>query len=132
MNFGLSQEISEDIYEKAHIITDISKKLEEYFKNRNYGNGITFIAIGVISVHPQFDFFCKIRKKYSKTKKILEYDVKLDHEKLKNADKKMILEMLHQHILESFSIFEEKKIPDFDKDSFIKDIEQCFTEMRGQ
>lgn len=130
MNFGLSQEISEDICDKAPFITDISNSIEDYFKERDYGTGLMSLTIGIISVHPKFDFFFKPRKKYTKSKKLLEYDIKLDHEKLATADKAAVLELICEQLLSSFNLLDEIKIPLFDKEQFKNDLEMYFEELR--
>lgn len=132
MDFGLSQEVSEDLAEKSYIITNISCELQKYFKDKDYGKGISFLAIGVISINPKFDFFFKPRRKYSKSKKMLEYDVKLDYDKLTCADDAMILEMLCGQLQNSFKIISELKIPDFDKENFICDADLCFEELKAK
>ncbi len=72
MNFGISREISVDVFKKGDIITAISIEAKSYFDDKNYGLGIDSFYIGVICVDPGFDFFfSKIRKKYNKIRKYL-------------------------------------------------------------
>ena len=60
MDFGLSLEISEDIFERNYIVINTSKSLEEYFKDKDFGEGIVNLTIGIICVNPNFDSFFKI------------------------------------------------------------------------
>ncbi len=79
MDFGLSEEISSDVSQKADLFTEVSALLEKHFLNKDFGDGIKNLTIGIICVRPEVDFFFKERKKYTKSKAMLEYDVKLDH-----------------------------------------------------
>lgn len=126
MEFGLSKEISKDVYDKADVLTDISKELMNHFREKDYGNGIKNLAIGIICVGPEFDFFFKERKKYTKSRKMLEYDVKLDHGKFKQSDEHGIRFMVSEKILSSMHILEDLKIPDFDGDGFKTDLKNFF------
>lgn len=58
-----SQELSEDIVEIAPKFTELSDALQSYFLEKLYGDGLETIVIGIICVHPKFDFFFKNRKK---------------------------------------------------------------------
>ena len=118
MDFGLSQEISKDVALKADIFTTVSKSLENYFSNRDYGKGIEKLTIGIICVSTEFDFFFKERKKYTKTKAMLEYDIKLDHETIVEANEREVYQILSNSIIESLEIINEMKIPNFDNSGF--------------
>ncbi|MGQ9780608.1 MAG: Imm44 family immunity protein [Bacillota bacterium] len=98
------------------------------FKDKDYGEGIKEYVIGIICVAPVFDSFFKIRKNYTESKRLLEYDIKLDHAKFKKANNKEIYEMLRQEVLNSLGIVEELKIKDFDLARFRADLEQFFAE----
>ena len=126
MNFGLSQEISKDILGKAWIIHTISKALGRHFRDKDYGGGIKTITIGVICVSPNFEFFFKTRKKYSKNKNLIEYDVKLDYKSFKDASENQIYEILSENIVQSLNVIENLKVPDFDILKFRIDLEEFF------
>ena len=74
MELGLSEEISSDVSQKADLFTKISASLEKHFLNKDFGDGIKSLTIGIICVRPEADFFFKERKKYTKSKAMLEYD----------------------------------------------------------
>lgn len=131
MNFGLSQEISADLYDKAHVITSISDQIEVFFKDRTYGKGISSWTIGVICVDPKFEFFLKERKKYTKSKKALEYDIKIEPQVLKNAERTQIVEIIGDAIRTSLHIIAELKITDFDTESFRCDLEVCLANIKA-
>ncbi|WP_321418273.1 Imm44 family immunity protein [uncultured Desulfobacter sp.] len=130
MDFGISKEISADItQDKINMLTDISLAMEEYFKDKDYGADISSLTIGIICVAPEFEFFFnEIRRKYTKTKKMLEYDIKLDHSEFKNFDKKQIQLMVAKEILASLSVINELKIKNFEINNFKTDLRQFFKE----
>nr|WP_319492510.1 Imm44 family immunity protein [uncultured Desulfobacter sp.] len=130
MDFGISKEISADItQDKINMLTDISLAMEEYFKDKDYGADISSLTIGIICVAPEFEFFFKeIRRKYTKTKKMLEYDIKLDHSEFKNFDNKQIQWIVAKEILGSLSVINELKIKNFKTKDFKTDLINFFKE----
>ena len=128
MNFGFSQEISEDVYSNANVLIRISEKAETFFEKREYGSGIKTFTIGIICVAPNFSFFFKKRKKYIKVKKQLEYDIKLDHERFKNSNEDEIKKMVARSVIDSLGIIEELEIKDFDLKLFREDLILFFKE----
>ena len=127
MYFAITIDMSEDLLDKSDTIHDYSDLLKTFFKNKSYGKGIEALYIGIIAVHPKFDFFSIIRKKYTKSKKQLQYNIKLDYEKFKNSNKQEILEMLINDILNSLTIIDELKIKDFDLAAFKHDLNKFFS-----
>ena len=125
MDFGLSKEISEDVYDKADIITQFSDRLAKFFEKKDYGRGVESISAGIICVHPQFDSFFNVRKKYTKPRRLIECDVKLDHEQFKSASRSEIEGMLLRGVLSLVSRIRELEVPDFDVNQFRRDIEGC-------
>lgn len=122
MDFGFSQEISEDVIHKGDVITLLSFRAEDFFREKDFGEGIQTLIIGFICVHPDFDFFFKKRKKYTKEGKVLEYDIKLNHEKFKDATEQGIKELIAMEIKESLKIISDLKIENFDVERFEKDL----------
>ena len=126
MDFGLSEEISSDVSKKAEVFSKISALLEKHFLNKEFGEGIKSLTIGIICVRPDADFFFKERKKYTESKAMLEYDVKLDHAIIKEADKKKIYGVLVMKVLDSLSVIDELKIEGFDTRAFHREVESFF------
>ena|ERR1700740_580303 len=126
VKFGLSMEIWADVYDKAYIITNISKEIERYFKFKNYGNGIESLAIGIICIHPKAHSFFKPRKRYKKAKKLLEYDVLINYQQFKNADLLEAFKIIIKSIIESVEIIDSLNIAHFDTSEFRRDLEACF------
>jgi len=142
MNIGLAVTITQEINSKSKIIHSLSDDLKLYFQNRNYGQGIKSLTIGIVCVSPGFEKFFKDKKaKYTKGRKesiiegiplmeedSFEYTVKLEYETFKNANDKEIRKILAVEILASLVVFEKfrSKIKDFDLDHFIMDLEEYF------
>jgi hypothetical protein len=118
MDFGLSQEISKDILKKSNVFSEISDELKKYFSEKDYGESIATIVVGIICVSPEFEFFFKPRKKYSKSKKLLEYDIVLDHKSVKDSNNKQIKELLFNELEKSFKNI---NVPGFQSSVFNND-----------
>ena len=130
MDFGLSAEISDDADKNSDVITRVSKYFEGYFEKRYYGEGIETFVIGIICVRPEVDFFFEERRvKYSKKKRELTYDIKLDYQQFVDSNEKEIIKLLSEKIVDSLKKIEGKKIPDFDRDQFKNDLIICLKEI---
>jgi len=124
VEFDFSQELSDDVLEKSQIITAMSSKLKNHFSNKSFGPGLESITVGIICVRKEFDFFFKPRKKHLKSKKMLEYDIKLDHEKFSKASQPEIEAMVEIELLRSL---EGLAIKDFNLNEFTKELKDYFT-----
>lgn len=143
MNFGLVVTSSIEV-ENKYIITELSDDLEKYFKEKNYGNDLKSIVIGIICVSPNFENFFKIRKPiYTKGKKEfcdedftytvednLEYNLKLNFMEFQNSSDEERKKNVAKQILLSVDTLDsiKKKIKDFDWNQFRKDLENYFKE----
>lgn len=120
----------------------LDAKLETYFKNKSYGEDICTYLIGVISVHPNYDQFFKIRRPFyveDKTvtlDKILgpvriyksfSFNIKLDFEEFISSNTEDGLKMIAGSIMETVKTLKyPKKIKDFDKERFYEDLRLFF------
>ena len=130
MKFGITEELTEDILEKFRNVANIIEPpLKEFLKNKDYGTGIESLYIDIICVHPKFDFFCTVRKKYTKSKKMIEYSVKLDHAIIVKSNKEQIQEILANAIIDSLDIITVLKIKDFDVERFRADLQLFFSKV---
>lgn len=120
--FGFSFKLSEGTNNKLSILVSLDQQAKRYFHDKEYGTGIQTFVIRIICVDPAFDAFSVPIKKYTKTKKQLEYGVKLDYEKFKNATEKENIEMIFEAVTNSLSVVNELKIKDFVLDRFRNDI----------
>lgn len=143
MEFGIVVEASVGLENRTRLIHGLSRKLSEYFSNKDYGNDVKEILIGIISVAPEFEWFSKIRKpKYSFYRKytsrdgieiiedkLFSFDLKIDYEAFKNQSDDQNKKMLAAEVLRSLSNLDSlpKKVKDFDKDQFKEDMKTFFS-----
>lgn len=130
MFFELTEEISRDILYKANEITRISNELNRFFKDKNYGEGVKSFYVGIICLHPDFDSTVSFRKKYNKTKKLLEVETRLDHEIFKKADTKQIIKMIENAVMSVFLMIGELKVENFDFKIMKNDVQLFFKELK--
>lgn len=144
MKISLAQYTSVEISKQVMFITSFSDELKKHFMNKDYGNDLKEIAIGVICVSIGFENFFKPRKpKYTKDvkkvesegfsyeiEKCLEYDVKLDFATFKNSTEEENRKLLAREILSSLSVLGgmKSKIKDFETEKFKADLENYFKE----
>lgn len=126
MEIGLSAEISAEDIKNYRVIFEISKNLEGNFKDKNYGEGIKGLFIGIICVRPEFEFFLKPRIKYSKKEKMLEYDIKLEFLRIRDAEKGVFLKILFDEIMVSLKVVKNLKIKNFDLEVFERELNLFF------
>ena len=146
MRIGLAWIINPEIGKFNNMSNQFEANLNEYFAQRDYGDGIKEICIGILCDNPPpgFEKFGEPRRpKYTYEYKTytrgdvsytigrkLEYDIKLDFETFKNATNEEASRILAEEILNSLTVFDKmkKKIKDFDSELFKKDLEQYFKE----
>ncbi len=129
MIFSIGSQFSREFSHEESNITHILKdELNIVFENKNYGNRINKVYIGVICVSKGFEPFFKIRPlKIYKTEKALEYELKLDFEtfKLSNKEERKSL-LIDEFLKKTKECLMKKTINGFEKEKFIKDLEYYF------
>ena len=150
MKFAITQEVDTKSGKKSDIIQQLSDDLENYLKDKNYGSDIETFLIGFIGIKtkPGYEEWYKERKpKYTAYKasknritglpmeiiKSYSYDIKFDYDlydEFVEASDENSKKILVIKILDSFTHLDKlsKKIKDFDKDKFKKDVEKFFQE----
>ena len=144
MEIGLVWIRDPEINKFGNMSNQFENSLKEYFNHRDYGDGIKKICIGIICISPDFEQFGQPGKpKYTYEYKtytqagvtytvgrLLEYDIKLDFETFRNASYEEAGKILAKEIMSSLIVFDKmkKKIKDFDRELFGKDLEQYFKE----
>jgi len=116
-----------DVIEQITIMNQIESNLNNYFLNRHYGDRINQIYIGIICVSKGFDPFFPLsdKIKLNRNPPEIEYGVKLDFDIYRNLPKEQKIIYTYSEILKrSVNMLSKKTINDFDKDSFIKDLEE--------
>ena len=138
MKVGLNLVVSQDV-ENASVILNLSDKLEFFFINKFYGEGLKMITIGIycLNVPIGFEKFSKLpNPKFIKGKKTFnpdginitvedcfEYCVKIDYKEFQNVNKDIAKKILASNIIESLSIFDkyENRIRNFNFVEFKND-----------
>ena len=148
MKVRTSLRIDSDAQHKIDLINSLTDSLEKYFTPKNYGSDIEDILIGLTCVFvsegyehlfkiypPKYVDFKVIKNKYTgesiELKKYFNYSLKLSnkiYEEFISATDEESKKILANEILNSFSNLDSlpKKVKDFDKERFKKDVETFF------
>lgn len=133
MEFTLQVEATIEASNKLDIAYRISAFLNNEILKKNYGSGVKKI-IGVLnSYRPDFGLEIKhwatgtvIFKKYIKSQKYLEFDVKVNHVALMSLDDEDVPKIIKEAVLASYNEINELAIPDFHIREFYNDLEVLF------
>ncbi len=146
MRIALVKYASIDVETQLRFIISLSNELDSFFAEKNYGEDVKEIIIGIICVSKDFESFFNLRKpRYIRDKKVvkskdtkqeyevekcLEYDIKLDYRSVIIASDAEIVKIISNEILNSLNIIDtmKKKIKDFDTKKFREDFELFFRE----
>ena len=122
MKIWMSGEIQADAYD-AYVKNRklVTQKFNEYFENKNYGDGLLETAyIGIIREidSPDYDEI----KRYHKKDKDVEFRLKIAHDVFLVSDENKQLKLVAQSVMRAIKLIPElKKIPDFDYAAFESD-----------
>lgn len=131
MKFSIGSQFSREFsFEDSSVTIRLSEELNEHFEKRNYGDRIDKVYMGVICVSKGFEPFFMVRPpKVLKKEPALEYELKLDFDKMFNADEEQRKQLLVSEIFKATKeVLLEKTIKGFEKEEFIKDLESYFKE----
>ncbi|WP_133147477.1 hypothetical protein [Chryseobacterium aquaticum] len=148
MEFSITQEVDNLAYNKSFQIQELSKELNTYLKDKDYGSDIKSVIIGavLIKTKPGFEDWYKERKpKYIEHKitknritgqsmeiiKNFTYDIKFDsglYDEVVNSSDVESLKIISREIVMSLKHFDKltKKLKDFNVDRFTLDIQSFF------
>lgn len=132
MKVGLAQYTTPEVEDKTSVITELSDRLSELFREQYFGEDLLSLTIGIICVNPDFEQFFKKQKKYYKgsrsithegitieVKNALEYSIKLPFEKFREMGEEEATRFILEKVYDSLSeISEIKKVNDFDLECF--------------
>lgn len=133
--------LSKDCVSKKPAIIEVSKAFNNSIASNYYGESIEQFLIDLIAVEPVYDAFFKPRRpRYTEHKetmgfgsipivihKTLEIEIKLDFEQFLAAEDKELQKMVAIEVLKTLhSLKLPKKVIDFDKSRFVKDVEALF------
>ena len=114
-------------------IHNFSDKLRSHFADKNFGDDLKELLIGIIAVAPEFDFFFKIRKpKYRQGKRVLtthvteyevedsvEFDVKMEFSLYSRYTHDEFVLNLKKQVFSSIQTLKQiKKLKNFDFEAF--------------
>lgn len=124
MEFGFALNVSFEINQrKQDKMIEFSDRLSSFLKEKTYGKGIAEMYIGLVCVSSDFAQFFKEKKKYVKSRNILEYDLKLDFEKFSSISDEDIPKSILSSFLESLDSNDVwNKVADFDMGTFKSEI----------
>lgn len=148
MKIALVKYASIDVETKLRFINPLSDDLGSFFAEKDYGQDVKEIVIGVICVSKSFEPFFKIKKpRYTKDKrvvkskdtkkeyeieKLFEYDIRLEHAPIVVASDEEIVKIISSEIINSLDIIDEMKhkIKDFNLTKFKNDLKLFFNEWK--
>lgn len=106
----------------------IHELLNQHLKLSTYGEGLTGIAF-VYIVTPPIDIIHHDEIIYRPKRKELYIEMRLPYEKVATASQVEVLRMMAQKYLQTFQEKSlQKKLKDFDWESFLRDVQQLFEE----
>ena len=140
LNLGFSF-VSKSCTTQNQTIAQLSDSINKAITTNNYGESIETLFIGLIAVEPVYDKFAKPRRlRYTEHKetmafgsipivihKTLEIEIKLDYQKVLTAEGEELRKLVATEVLNTLITMKlPKKVTDFNKDQFVKDIELFF------
>ncbi|PUV24415.1 hypothetical protein [Sphingobacterium athyrii] len=151
MKFSITQYTDTGSEKKAVLVQNISDELQNFLKNKNYGEDIETFYISFLGVKTKtgFEDLYKAKKPNYVDYKLIKnrftglmmeivkeygYDIKFDHElydEFVNSSDEESKKLLGREIIKSFSYLDKlpKKLKDFDKEKFKIDVENFFKEV---
>lgn len=130
MKFWASGEVHGDIGDTTiRLQKIIEAKINDHIEDKEYGDGVTlwgFISIVMPSELLPEDFFKEI-KKYHKSKREVEFRLKIDYKELSNSDEIGKYRLICRSILRSVEIAKDEfKLSNFDFNALEGDLKECF------
>ena len=135
MKFAITTSISPDLIKKfKYQGYSVDVRVKDYLNNQlssiDYGNGVDTLYAGLNCADPKmlipprdFDTGFLIDKKYTKSKKLLEFEVKLNHCKVsRSTSENELIDIISEALLKSYSEIEALNIKDFDIGKFYDDL----------
>ena len=129
MEFGIVQTVSFDITNRLKGLIRVSDFLSGKFSSRDYGAGLKSFIVGINCVNSEmlipprdFETGFVIGKKYIKSKKLLEIQVKLNYGEVSNAAEDQLIDIITSALLKTYSEIEALSIKDFEIGKFYDDL----------
>lgn len=131
MEFSIGSQFSREFnFEEGRITHKLAEELNCFFKDKDYGERIKKIYVGVICVSKGFEPFFKARPfKVMRKEAALEYEIKLDFETFKSSNEEQRKSLLiNEFFKKTKEYLIEKTIKGFEKEQFIDDLENYLKE----
>lgn len=119
---------SADTYEDSGLRSLIYElDLKTFFQNKDYGNNKVklFFVINCLLSHIK-----ERRPRFDSKRNVLEWDVMLDYETVKNVSVKEKKIMLANRMINSFDVLDKYKKLSINKDAIKRDMEKYFIKLR--
>ena len=129
MEFSIGAQFSREFtFEESSIAIRLSDELNVYFNDKDYGDKIKKIYVGVICVSKGFDSFFMARKpKFLKEESALELEFKLDFKTFQEEEESNRRKIIAKELLKSIEgIISQKKIKNFKEEKFKDDLKDYF------
>lgn len=134
MEFYIGSQFSKEFsFEESRITHKLAEKLNLFFEDKDYGERIRNITVGVICVSKGFEPFFPLRPtKIMRKEPTITYEIKLDFEIFKSSNEEQRKSLLvNEFFKKTKEYLMEKTIKGFQKEEFIKDLEYYFKEALG-
>ncbi|WP_426994315.1 hypothetical protein [Methylomonas sp. CM2] len=142
MNVGLAIERDASLENYAHLIREFYSKIKEYFSDKDYGEDLKDLAIGLVLTGPGSERLHPVRLfKYEKEssykdlftnkrvtiRNAASYDIKPDFDKFSQMTLEDAQNYLAKLLYESTEVLEchHEKFPNFDVKQFREDFAVC-------
>lgn len=140
MRVGLALEIDSALDHLATVVSEIDQELKTFFSDREYGNDVENIFIGIVLTGPGSERIHPVRRlRHKKLHKIrlpgkqiefrnlVEYDIKPDFEAYRRADVCEARRRLVGDLVGSLEVLEKHRdrFPNFDVAHFGSDLRVC-------
>jgi len=121
MKIKFTKETTLDLYSKLNFLEDLSELLTQY----SFGKGLDVVYVCLHSLDPEFGIWrdfetgLVIHKKYTKSKKTLEFSYKLNHKQMAEAQaREEVLAIILEGFKKTNNEIKALNIKDFDVDEF--------------
>ena len=129
MEFGITKTASFDLSNRLNSLTKMTDFLRDKFSSKDYGVGLKSFIVGVNCMNPEmlipprdFETGFLLDKKYIKSKRILEVQVKLNHGEVSKATEDQLVDIVTHALLKTYSEVESLEIKNFDIGKFYDDL----------
>lgn len=121
MEIKFTKETTLDLYSKLNFLEDLSELLAQYY----FGKSLDVVYVCLHSLDPEFGIWrdfetgLVIHKKYTKSKKTLEFSYKLNHKQMAEAQtREEVLSIILEGFKKTNNEIKALNIKDFDVDKF--------------